>query len=149
MFTGQPIEAILQTVTGPMFNSVAQHCNHSFFWECLTACKTPIPPAVTAFVNRNFGGLEDFKAKFTQQASTLFGSGWCFVVVNPDGSVAIRQYQNALNPIKDGAFPILCIDAWEHAWYIDYQNRRAEYFAKFWDAVNWPFVEHRVRSIPF
>jgi Fe-Mn family superoxide dismutase len=148
-FAGKPIEEILHSATGAMFNNVAQHYNHSFFWECLTARKLPIPPAVTAFVNRNFGGLEDFKAKFTQQASTLFGSGWCFVVVNPDKSVAIKQYQNALNPVKDGGFPILCIDTWEHAWYIDYQNRKAEYVAKFWDAVNWSFVEQRVRSSPF
>jgi Fe-Mn family superoxide dismutase len=147
-FSGMPVEEIIQKATGAIFNNVSQHYNHSFFWECLSARKTAIPPTVTAFVNRYFGGLNQFKAEFTQKASTIFGSGWCFVSVNADKTVTINQYSNAGNPIKDQGFPILCIDAWEHSWYVDYENRKSEYFEKFWDAVDWNFVGQRIRKIP-
>jgi Fe-Mn family superoxide dismutase len=147
-FSGMPLEEIIQKSTGAIFNNVSQHYNHSFFWECLSARKTAIPPTVTAFVNRYFGGLNQFKAEFTQKATTIFGSGWCFVSVNSDKTVTINQYSNAGNPIKDQGFPVLCIDAWEHSWYVDYENRKSEYFEKFWDAVDWNFVGQRIRKIP-
>jgi Fe-Mn family superoxide dismutase len=147
-FEGKDIETILKTATGPIFNNVAQHYNHNFFWECLTATKTEIPPSVTSFLDEHFGGVEKFKAEFIQKASTVFGSGWCYLTVNADHSVTINQYSNAANPIKDGGYPLLTVDTWEHAWYIDYENRKAEYFAKFWDAVNWTFVEKRLQVAP-
>jgi Fe-Mn family superoxide dismutase len=147
-FEGKDIETILKTATGPLFNNVAQHYNHSFFWDCLTANKTPIPVAVSAFLDKHFGTVDKFKADFVQKASTVFGSGWCYLTVNADKSVTINQYSNAANPIKDGGYPFLTVDTWEHAWYIDYENRKAEYFGKFWDSVNWAFVEQRLQGAP-
>jgi Fe-Mn family superoxide dismutase len=147
-FAGKPIEEIIQKASGPLFNNVAQHYNHAFFWDCLTAQKVAIPPKVTEFLNKNFGNVEEFKKQFVQKASTVFGSGWCYLAVNADKSVSINQYSNAANPVKDSGYPILCVDTWEHAWYIDYENRKAEYFQKFWDAVNWNFVEKRLHGAP-
>jgi Fe-Mn family superoxide dismutase len=147
-FEGKDIETILKTATGPLFNNVAQHYNHSFFWDCLTATKTAIPPSVSAFLDKHFGTVDKFKADFVQKSSTVFGSGWCYLAVNADKSVTINQYSNAANPIKDGGYPLLTVDTWEHAWYIDYENRKAEYFGKFWDSVNWAFVEKRLQAAP-
>ena len=145
-FEGKSIEEIIQKSSGPIFNNVAQVYNHNFFWQCLTAEKKAVPARVTDFINKHFGNFDEFKTQFTQKASTVFGSGWCYLAVNADKSVSINQYSNALNPIKDSGFPILCVDTWEHSWYIDYENRKAEYFAKFWDAVNWDFVAQRIEA---
>jgi Fe-Mn family superoxide dismutase len=147
-FAGQPIEEILKNATGPLFNNVAQHYNHSFFWQGLSADPVAIPDSVTAFLNANFQSVDKFKADFVQKASTVFGSGWAFLTINADKTVSINQYSNAANPIKDGGYPILAVDTWEHAWYIDYENRKAEYFANFWKAVNWTFVATRIANAP-
>jgi Fe-Mn family superoxide dismutase len=147
-FAGQSIEDILKRATGPIFNNVAQHYNHSFFWEGLTADAAAIPDSVTAFLNAHFQSVDNFKAQFVQKASTVFGSGWAFLSINADKTVSINQYSNAANPIKDGGYPVLAVDTWEHAWYIDYENRKAEYFANFWKAVNWNFVAARIAGAP-
>ena len=145
-FNGKPIEDILKNASGPIFNNVAQHYNHSFFWKCLSAQHQEIPPAVASFLTQNFGSVDKFKDEFVQKASTVFGSGWCYLAKNKDGSVSINQYSNAANPVKDGGVPLLCVDTWEHSWYIDYENRKAEYFNKFWGAVNWEFVEEDLKN---
>jgi Fe-Mn family superoxide dismutase len=147
-FAGQPIEAILQRATGPLFNNVAQHYNHSFFWDGLTAESHPIPDAVTTFLVKYFTSVDNFKIQLIQKASTVFGSGWAYLTINADKSVSINQYSNAANPIKDGGYPILAIDTWEHAWYIDYENRKGEYFANLWKAINWNFVASRIAGAP-
>ena len=146
-FEGKPIEEIIAKSSGPIFNNIAQHYNHSFFWDCLTDEKKTIPENVTKFLNKHFGSVDNFKDEFVQKASTIFGSGWCFLAQNSDKTVTINQYSNAENPLKNSGFPILCVDTWEHAWYIDYENRKAEYFAKFWDVVNWDFVEKNISKI--
>jgi Fe-Mn family superoxide dismutase len=107
-----------------------------------------MPAQVTAFLTANFTTVDKFKADFIQKASTLFGSGWAYLTINADKTVSINQYSNAANPIKDGGHPILAIDTWEHSWYIDYENRKAEYFANFWKAVNWNFVARRIAEAP-
>jgi Fe-Mn family superoxide dismutase len=147
-FAGQPIETILKNATGPIFNNVAQHYNHSFFWEGLTAKPVQIPDSVTAFLNAHFQSVDKFKTEFVQKASTVFGSGWAYLTINADNTVSINQYSNAANPLKDGGYPLLAVDTWEHAWYIDYENRKAEYFANFWKAVNWNFVASRIAGAP-
>jgi Fe-Mn family superoxide dismutase len=81
-----------------------------------------------------------------QKASTVFGSGWVYLSKDPSGGLVIKQYANALNPIKDGGIPLLTVDAWEHNWYIDYENRKGEFFEKFFDHVNWSFVESRFKA---
>lgn len=145
-FNRKTIEEIIQESTGAIFNNVAQHYNHSFFWKCLTAQRQEIPSNVLAFFVKEFGDVDEFKKQFVQKASTIFGSGWCYLTKNKDGTVSINQYSNASNPVKDHGIPILAIDTWEHSWYIDYENRKTEYFCKFWDVVNWQFVEQNLKN---
>ena len=140
------IEEILQKVSGSIFNNIAQHYNHSFFWKCLTAQRQETPANVSEFLTKHFVSIDKFKEEFVQKASTFFGSGWCYLTKNEDGSVSINQYSNAENPIKDHGIPLLCVDTWEHAWYIDYENRKIEYFQNFWNFVNWQFVEHNLKN---
>ena len=143
---GKPIEEIIQKATGPLFNNVAQHYNHQFFWNCLTAENVEIPAKVAAVLEQNFESFEKFKELFTQKAMTVFGSGWCYLYKSKEGKLEIGQFSNAANPVKDFGIPILTVDTWEHAWYIDYENRKAEYFNKYWDRVNWNFVEERMKE---
>lgn len=144
-FAGQTLEQIIKTSTGAIFNNCSQHFNHSFFWMCFSYNISNPSDKVLDFFSKAFGSLDKFKDTFVNKASTIFGSGWCYLVLKPDQTVEIIQYSNANNPIKDGYFPILCIDTLEHAWYIDYENRKAEYFMRFWNYVNWDFVESRLQ----
>jgi Fe-Mn family superoxide dismutase len=145
-FEGKGLEEIVQKSTGPVFNNAGQHLNHTLFWNCLSATKQEPTAALNAFLTKTFGSPDDFKKQFIQKASTLFGSGWVFLAVNHDGSVTINQYSGAANPVKDGGFPLLAVDTWEHTWYIDYENRKADFFGKFFDGVNWEFVESQAGS---
>jgi Fe-Mn family superoxide dismutase len=147
-FAGKPIKEILRTAAGPIFNNVSQHYNHSFFWDSLFGERQPIPAPVVAFLDKYFQSVDNFKSVFTQKASTVFGSGCAYLAVNADMTVSVNQYSNADSPIKNGGCPIFAVDTWEHAWYIDYENRKAEYFAKFWDAINWNFVASRIAGAP-
>ena len=88
-----------------------------------------------------FGSFAAFTEQFTKAAATLFGSGWVWLVKNPDGSIATEQHPNADNPLRDGKTPLLTCDVWEHAYYIDYRNARPKYVEAFWNLVNWEFVE--------
>lgn len=145
-FNGKSVEDIVKAApAGPMFNNAGQHFNHSFYWKSLTEKKHSPSAAVTAFLDKNFGGLEKFKEAFNAKASTVFGSGWCFLYAK-GGKAEIGQFSNALNPLKEGGYPILCVDTWEHAWYIDYENRKMEYFKNFWTYVNWDFVEMNLKA---
>ncbi|EAY23696.1 iron superoxide dismutase, putative [Trichomonas vaginalis G3] len=137
---GKSIEEVIQKAQGPLFNNVAQHFNHSFFWKCLSADKVAVPAKVADALTKEFGSVEKFEETFTAKASTVFGSGWCYLYKNKEGKLEIGQYSNAANPVKDGFKPVLTVDTWEHAWYIDYENRKAEYFKNFWAHVNWEFV---------
>ena len=151
-FRGKTLEEIIKTAEGPLFNNCSQHFHHSFFWLCLTNNKDHnIPsPKVIEFLRERFDGMDKFKEEFIAKASTLFGSGWCYLVLckdaNNDFVVEIKQYSNAENPIRNGEYPLLGIDTWEHAWYVDYENRKVEYFGKFFNYVNWNFVEMRLRN---
>ena len=141
------LEHIIRIATGPLFNNAAQHFNHLFFWQSLTAQKQEVPPDVRLVLAARFGSFDNFKTTFTNNASTLFGSGWCYLEYDKNTQqMEITQYSNADNPIKNGKDPLLTVDTWEHAWYIDYENRKAEYFAAYWDAVNWTFVRENLRN---
>ena len=128
-----------------VFNNAAQHFNHSFFWDSLSPDKHDIGDKLMSKIKENFDSLENFNEKFTALASTLFGSGWVWLIENSDGKLEIVQTYNADTPIMDGENPLLTIDVWEHAYYIDFRNARPNFIAKFWDHVNWTKVEERMK----
>jgi Fe-Mn family superoxide dismutase len=135
------LEDIIKKATGGIFNNAAQIWNHTFYWNSLSPNGGGEPSGeLAAAINKNFGSFTQFKDKFTTAATTLFGSGWAWLVKNPDGSLAIETASNAGNPLKDGKKPLLTCDVWEHAYYIDYRNARAKYVEAFWKIVNWKFA---------
>lgn len=136
------LEDLVKTADGGVFNNAAQVWNHSFYWNCLKAGGGASPsPELEAKLAAAFGSLDDFKSAFNQAAAGRFGSGWAWLVKNPDGSLAITTTANAGNPMTDGAKPLLTCDVWEHAYYIDFRNARPTYLERFWGWVNWEFVE--------
>ena len=147
-----PLEAIIRAtapLTGrpsPIFNNAAQAWNHAFYWQCLTprAC-TPGVAAAQA-INAQFGSVEEFRQQFTQVALNTFGSGWAWLIGNNDGKLEIVSTSNAETPLTRDRVPLLTCDLWEHAYYIDYRNARAEYVTAFWNVLNWDFLETGIRQ---
>jgi Fe-Mn family superoxide dismutase len=131
---------------GPIFNNAAQAWNHAFYWQCLTprAC-TPGVAAAEA-INAQFGSVEEFRRQFTQVALNTFGSGWAWLVGNNDGKLDIVSTSNADTPLTGDRIPLLTCDLWEHAYYIDYRNARAEYVTAFWKVLNWDFLETNLKQ---
>lgn len=135
------LEEIILKSQGAIFNNAAQTWNHTFFWNCLSPNGGGLPTGLLLEkIIQNFGSFEEFKNQFTNAAVTLFGSGWTWLVQNPDGNLEIVQTSNAGNPLTSGKKPLLTIDVWEHAYYIDYRNARAKFVEAFWEIVNWDFV---------
>ena len=130
------------TVLTPVFNNAAQCFNHDFYWQSLSPEKQTIPDALKKMIVRDFGSVPDFKKAFHQAASTRFGSGWGWLTVNKEGILQIITTSNADTPItKPDQKPLLCIDVWEHAYYLDYQNRRTDYlWAVIDNLLNWQFA---------
>jgi Fe-Mn family superoxide dismutase len=145
-FEKMTLEEIIMKSSGGIFNNAAQVWNHTFYWESLTpdVAKKEISVSLKARLERDFGSVEEFKTKFSQAAATLFGSGWAWLVEGQDGKLSIVQESNAGNPMLKGLKPILTCDVWEHAYYIDYQNRRPDYIQQFWQLVNWHKVAERL-----
>ncbi len=136
------LEEIVTSSSGGVFNNAAQIWNHTFYWHCLSPNGGGEPDgAVADAISAAFGSFEDFKSKFTDSAVNNFGSGWTWLVKNADGSLAIVNTSNAATPLTDeGVTPLLTVDVWEHAYYIDYRNARPNYMEAFWKLVNWEFV---------
>jgi Fe-Mn family superoxide dismutase len=135
------LEEIIKKSSGGIFNNAAQIFNHSFYWNCICPNGGGEPTGKLAeLINNNFGEFTTFKKKFTGTAIATFGSGWTWLVKNPDGSLGIESTSNAATPITEGEIPLLTCDVWEHAYYIDYRNARASYVENFWDIINWEFV---------
>lgn len=135
-------EIIKKAGSGAIFNNAAQVWNHTFFWHCLTPNNTNEPNGHLAeAIDKAFGSLAQFKEAFTKAAIATFGSGWAWLVKNPDGSLAIQSTSNAGTPMTDGKKALLTCDVWEHAYYIDYRNARPKYVEAFWEIVNWDFVD--------
>jgi len=139
---GKSLEDIVRLADGGLFNNAAQVWNHTFYWNCLSpegggAAAGPIASAIKA----SFGSFDEFKESFTRSAAGNFGSGWTWLVRNADGSLAIVNTSNADTPLTDSTVePLLTVDIWEHAYYIDYRNARPKYLEAFWALVNWEFV---------
>jgi superoxide dismutase, Fe-Mn family len=141
-FENVALEEIIKKANGPLFNNAAQVWNHSFYWHCLSAAGGGEPKGMLAeAINRSFGSFGKFKEQFTNAASTLFGSGWAWLIKTKNNNgLAIEAMGNAGTPIKDGRLAILTCDVWEHAYYIDYRNARTTYLESFWKMVNWDFA---------
>jgi superoxide dismutase, Fe-Mn family len=140
-FEALSLEDIVKKATGGVFNNAAQIWNHTFYWNCLSPKGGGEPTgAVLEAIVKAFGSFAQFKEKFSNAAVTLFGSGWAWLVKNPDGTLAIEALGNAGTPLKDGRKALLTCDVWEHAYYVDYRNARAAYVEAFWKIVNWDFV---------
>ncbi|MCL1127378.1 superoxide dismutase [Fe] [Shewanella surugensis] len=136
------LEEIIKASTGGIFNNAAQIWNHTFYWNSLApnAGGAATGDIATA-IDKSFGSFDAFKAQFTDSAVNNFGSAWTWLVKKADGSLAIVNTSNAATPLTDDAVtPLLTVDVWEHAYYIDYRNVRPDYLANFWKLVNWVFV---------
>ena len=140
-FEGQDLPAIIRKAQGPLFNNSAQVWNHSFFWNCLSpkGGGDPSGPLADA-LTKAFGGIQQFKDEFAKVAIGTFGSGWAWLVQRPDGSLGIVSTQNAQNPLTGPDRPLLTLDVWEHAYYIDYRNARPKFVDAFWNVVHWDFA---------
>lgn len=140
-FEGKSLEEIIKTSTGGIFNNAAQVWNHTFYWHCLSPKGGNAPTgAVAEAINKAFGSFDTFKEELTKSAIGNFGSGWTWLVKKADGSLAIVNTSNAATPLTNGDKPLLTVDVWEHAYYIDYRNARPKYLENFWALVNWEFV---------
>lgn len=141
-FEGKSLEEIIKTSTGGIFNNAAQIWNHTFYWHCLSPNGGGEPTGALAdAITKAFGSFAEFKDAFTKSAIGNFGSSWTWLVKKADGSLAIVNTSNAGCPLTDaGTTPLLTVDLWEHAYYIDFRNLRPKYMETFWTLVNWEFV---------
>ena len=144
-FEEATLEEIVCKATGGMLNNAGQILNHNLYFGQLTAPKAenkPVGKLAEAIV-RDFGSFEAFKEEFQKKGATLFGSGWVWLSADKDGKLVITQEPNAANPIQNGLKPLLTFDVWEHAYYLDYQNRRPDHLAALWQIIDWDVIEKR------
>lgn len=140
-FEGKTLEEIIKKSSAGVFNNAAQVWNHTFYWNCLAPNAGGEPTgSVAEAINKAFGSFAAFKEQFTDAAIKNFGSGWTWLVKKADGSLAIVSTSNAATPLTSTDKPLLTVDVWEHAYYIDYRNARPKYLDNFWPLVNWNFV---------
>ena len=143
-YAQQPLEDIVVSADGAIFNNAAQMWNHEFFFDQLSPDGEARPTgALLKAIDADFGSFEQFKAQMEKAAVGLFGSGWAWLAEDKSGKLAIVTEQNAGNPMCHGMKPLMCFDVWEHAYYIDYRNRRADAVAALWDRIDWKVVADR------
>lgn len=144
-FEDKPLEEIVATAKGAIFNNAGQILNHNLYFEQLQAPSQdnkPVGPLAQA-IEKQFGSFDAFKEKFTTAAVSLFGSGWAWLACDGNGTLNILQEPNAGNPVTAGLTPLFCFDVWEHAYYVDYQNRRPDHIAAMWNILNWHVITLR------
>ena len=130
----------------PLFNNAAQHWNHSFFWHCLSPNGGKAPDGkIAELIARDFGSFETFKNRFSETAVKLFGCGWAWLAQNEQGILEIVPMKDAHTPLTENKKPILTLDVWEHAYYIDYRNARPKFVEGFWEIVNWDFANENLK----
>ena len=142
---GLPLEEIVCKAEGGILNNAGQILNHELYFGQFASPKAENMPVgkLAEAIARDFGSFEVFKEEFQKKGATLFGSGWVWMSADKDGKLVITQEANAANPIQKGLKPLLTFDVWEHAYYLDYQNRRPDHLAALWQIVNWEVVERR------
>ncbi|MDE7460217.1 MAG: superoxide dismutase [Paramuribaculum sp.] len=143
-YADMELEEIIRTATGPLFNNASQAWNHIFYFFTFSPDGGGEPTGeLRKAIDEQFGSFEKFKEDFEKAGVTLFGSGWVWLSKDNDGKLFITQGPNAGNPLTDGLTPLLTFDVWEHAYYLDYQNRRADALKRLWDIVDWDVVASR------
>lgn len=145
-YEDMPLEEIVKTAEGGVFNNAGQILNHNMYFLQFRAPKADNKPTgvIAQWIDQQFGSFEAFKDEFAKKGAGLFGSGWVWLSADKDGKLVITQETNAGNPVQRGLKPLLTFDVWEHAYYIDYQNRRPDYLKALWDIVNWDVVNERL-----
>lgn len=142
---GLPLEDIVLKSEGGILNNAGQILNHNLYFEQFAAPKADNKPTgkLAEAIDNQFDSFEAFKDEFQKKGATLFGSGWVWLSTDKDGKLVITQETNAANPIQRGFKPLLTFDVWEHAYYLDYQNRRPDHLAALWQIINWEVIEKR------
>lgn len=147
-FEGMPLREIVCQSDGALFNNAAQTWNHQFYFEQFAAKPAMQPSgALKEAIEEHFGGLESFKESLNGEALALFGSGWVWLVADDEGNLSIVSTQNAATPLTEGLHPLLTIDVWEHAYYIDHRNARAGGIKSFWAVLDWSVIDRRYNNI--
>jgi Fe-Mn family superoxide dismutase len=141
-----PLEEVIAKSRGNagVFNNAAQHWNHAFFWECLAPTASEPEGELADKLNAAFGSVDKFKEEFSAKAATLFGSGWAWLVADSEGGLKVAQYKDADTPVDSELKPLLTLDVWEHAYYIDHRNNRGGFIEGFWQHVDWAKVAGRL-----
>lgn len=142
------LEEIVCKATGGILNNAGQILNHNLYFGQFNSPKAVSLPTgkLAEAIVRDFGSFETFKEAFQNTGATLFGSGWVWLSADKNGKLVITQETNAANPIQKGLKPLLTFDVWEHAYYLDYQNRRADHLTALWDIVDWSVIEGRLAN---
>ena len=144
-FENLTLEEIIKGAEGAIYNNGAQIWNHTFYFNSFKPKGGGEPVGDLAnSIRRDFGSFSEFKEQFSKAAVTLFGSGWAWLIKKSDNTLQIVQESNAGNPLRNGLIPILTCDVWEHAYYLDYQNRRPDYVKAFWDILDWEVISKRI-----
>lgn len=140
------VESIPADIRQALINNGGGHLNHALFWELLSPEKTEPSAELATAIDAAFGSFEDFQAAFTTAATTRFGSGWAWLVVNKAGQLEVTSTANQDSPIMDGLKPILALDVWEHAYYLSYRNVRPDYIKAFFNIINWNKVDELYKA---
>lgn len=145
-YTDKPLDYIIKYASGAIFNNAAQVYNHDFYWHGLSKNATSCSVELSDMIIKAFGSQDDFKKLFLAKAAALFGSGWVWLVLTEESTLAIAEFSNADNPLRHNQVPLLTCDVWEHAYYIDYRNGRADYLENWWKLINWRFVSDNLAA---
>jgi Fe-Mn family superoxide dismutase len=142
---GLPLEEVVLKAQGGMLNNAGQTLNHNLYFGQFTAPKADNAPSgrLASAIDEAFGSFDAFKEAFVKAGATLFGSGWAWLSADAEGKLVITQEPNAANPVQRGLRPLLTMDVWEHAYYLDYQNRRPDHLAALWQIIDWDVVAER------
>lgn len=148
-FSDMPLDELVRKAPdSPLLNNAAQAWNHIFFFQCLS----PHPKAMSSHMEKkireNFGSVEQFRDSLLDAGIKFFGSGWIWLVMDENGKMRIVPLSNAGNPMREGYHPLLVVDVWEHAYYVDHRNRRADYLNAVWQLWDWEYVEKQIRQPP-
>jgi len=141
---GLSLTEVVKKTEGGLFNNAGQVLNHTMYFEQFGTANHEPEGKIKDLIVRDFGSIEAFKKEFEQKGATLFGSGWVWLSLNAEGKLVITQEANAGNPVRSGLQPLLTFDVWEHAYYLDFQNRRTDYLSALWQIVDWKVIENRL-----